>query len=362
MFANIYNSKRVLITGYNGFKGSWLTLWLQKLGAEICGIGLPMPYSPDHYSLLSLSCKSNSLDINKLNELQYAFSDFKPEIVFHLAAQPLVRLSYQEPIQTFSTNIIGTANILECIRQTPSVKAAVIVSSDKCYENREQIWSYREIDSLGGFDPYSASKACTEIIAASYRNSFFPVNEFKNTHSTLIASARAGNVIGGGDWAKDRLIPDIVTACSRNQSTLIRNPHSIRPWQHVLEPLSGYLLLGQYLLSGKKEFAQAWNFGPDEGNSLTVAQIASIAQSLWNKINIKVNYTTEGPHEASILRLDCSKAHQLLNWHSIWNTQQAIERTILWYKDYYDNNTIDTVNDLSAYIQAAISTHAPWSK
>ena len=265
MFRGVYKGKKVLVTGHTGFKGSWLSLWLIKLGAKVIGYALEPPTNSNHFELLNLDMVSIIGDIRDRDRLNAIFKKYKPEVVFHLAAQPLVRYSYINPVETFETNVMGTINVFEACRITESVKAIVNITSDKCYENKEWIWGYRESDPLGGYDPYSASKGCAELVTSSYRKSFFNPEDYSKKHNTLLASARSGNVIGGGDWGKDRLIPDIVRAISKNEKLYIRNPKATRPWQHVLEPLSGYLFLGQMLLEGKTEFADAWNFGPNEG-------------------------------------------------------------------------------------------------
>ena len=252
LFGGIYKKRRGLITGNTGFKGSWLGLWLYELGAIVHGLSLEPKTNPNHYTLANYKIETDLIDITDFEKVKKSVDTFYPEIIFHLAAQPLVEYSYNNPLETFNTNIIGTANLLEASKNNNSLKAIVIVTSDKCYENREWIWSYREFDPLGGYDPYSASKACSEIIISSYRNSFFNIDEYHKSHNILIASARAGNVIGGGDWSEDRLIPDIVRAASCNKTVIIRSPNALRPWQHVLEPLSGYLLIGQKLLEEKK--------------------------------------------------------------------------------------------------------------
>jgi len=281
MFNNIYKNKKVLITGHTGFKGSWLALWLKELGAEVIGYALKPPTTPSHYELLTqqptdnLNIISIEGDIRNYIKLNEIFQSYKPEIVFHLAAQPLVRYSYINPVETFETNVMGTINVFEACRNCESVRAIVNITSDKCYENKEWVWGYRESDPMGGYDPYSASKGCAELVTSAYRNSFFTPS-YPLTDSpprVLLASARAGNVIGGGDWADDRLIPDIMRATAKNESVIIRNPKATRPWQHVLEPLSGYLLLGQKLLEGRKEFAGGWNFGPDDESNITVENL-----------------------------------------------------------------------------------------
>ena len=273
LFNGIYNNKTVLVTGHTGFKGSWLCFWLIQMGAKVIGYSLEPPTSPNHFELLNLDMVSVIGDIRDSDKLNAVFAQYQPEIVFHLAAQPLVRLSYKEPVETFETNVIGTLKVFEACRSTKSVRAIVNITSDKCYQNKEWVWGYRENDPMGGYDPYSASKGCAELVTSSYRNSFFNVNEYGKSHNVLLASCRAGNVIGGGDWAKDRLMTDIMVAVSEGKKVVIRNPRATMPWQHVLEPLSGYLMLGQKLFEGKKEFAQAWNFGPGEQGAITVKEV-----------------------------------------------------------------------------------------
>ena len=362
MFNDIYKNKRVLITGHTGFKGSWLACWLKKLGAEVCGYALDPPTNPNHFNLLRPEMRSEIGDIRDITRLKSVFAEFKPEIVFHLAAQPLVRLSYSEPIETFETNIMGTINVFEACRSCSSVKAIVNITSDKCYENKEQAHGYRESDPMGGYDPYSASKGCAELITNSYRNSFFNNEKYGKEHGILLASCRAGNVIAGGDWAEDRLIPDIMKAVNENKIVDIRNPHATRPWQHVLEPLSGYLYLGQKLLKGKKEFAEGWNFGPGDHESITVGTLVENIKKYWPKINYKFANIKGALHEASLLKLDCSKASTKLKWNEIWCAEKTFEKTVKWYKDYYETGRLNTEEDLSSYIQDAEKKKLEWIK
>ena len=284
LFDSIYKNKRVLITGNTGFKGTWLTYWLLKMGAIVKGLSLEPNTKPNHFSLLNLDIETDFININNYSNLKKSINNFKPEIIFHLAAQPIVRYSYNHPIETFNTNIIGTANIFEVSKNLKTLRAIVNITTDKCYENKEINYGYKETDPLGGFDPYSASKACSEIVTSSYRNSYFNISEYNKKHTVLIASARAGNVIGGGDWSEDRLIPDIIKAAHNNSKSIVRSPNSVRPWQHVLEPLTGYLLLGQKLLQGEKKFADAWNFGPSENEFCSVEEVLNIANKYWRKI------------------------------------------------------------------------------
>lgn len=353
LFNEIYKDKIVLITGHTGFKGSWLSLWLTKLGAKVIGYSREIFSVPNHYELLKLDIVSIISDIRDSKKLQKTFYNYKPEIVFHLAAQPLVRHSYKNPVETFETNIIGTVNLFESCRNTPSVKAIVNVTSDKCYENKEWVWGYRENDPMGGYDPYSASKGCSELITNSYRNSFFNTDEYEKTHNVLLASARAGNVIGGGDWGEDRLVPDIMKATIKNQKLIIRNPQSIRPWQHVLEPLSGYLLLGQKLLEGNIEFTEAWNFGPTEKCNVNVETVVKNIRTIWNKVKYEIHPVNNQPHEANLLKLDCSKASSKLKWKPIWDFDKTIEATVKWYKEFYVGEKILSLKDLYEYAEDA---------
>ena len=353
MFNNIYLKKRVLVTGHTGFKGSWLSLWLKHLGAEVCGYSLDIPTQPNHYELLKLNIDSIIADILDKKKLAKTFSEFQPEIIFHLAAQPLVRRSYLEPVHTFMTNIMGTVNILEACRHCDSVQAVINITSDKCYENKEWIWGYRENDPMGGYDPYSTSKACSELVTAAYRNSFY-------NDKILVASARAGNVIGGGDWAEDRLIPDIIRAKYSDKYLEIRSPDSIRPWQHVLEPLSGYLLLGQKLLEKDNNCAESWNFGPGDNGNLSVGYIVN---SFKKYLNIKVNFTktNQNLHEAELLKLDCSKAHSKLGWHPVWDCEQMLSATASWYENYYKNQSIPSHPQLKSFIAKAKAQNYTWA-
>ncbi|EAI4298528.1 CDP-glucose 4,6-dehydratase [Campylobacter lari] len=354
MLFDIYKNKKVFITGHSGFKGSWFSLWLHHIGAKIYGYSLKPNTTFNHFDILSMQKileKSYFEDINNYTKLENALFECDPEIIFHLAAQPLVRYSYKNPIETFQTNVIGTLNILNIARKLKNLKAVVIITTDKVYENKEWYWAYKELDPLGGYDPYSASKACAEIITNSIRQSFFNVDEFKKSHNVLIASARAGNVIGGGDWSEDRLIPDIIKAASENSSAIIRNPKSTRPWQHVLEPLRAYLMLGKKLLEGNKEFATSFNFGPNNEGNLSVEEVLKLASSFWDKISYQVQVDLNAPHEANLLMLDISKARKMLNWTPILNSSLSIEWTIKWYKEFYEKNNILTVSHLEKYLE-----------
>src|SRR5579864_5741950 len=312
LFQDIYRNRRVLLTGHTGFKGSWLALWLKQLGAEVTGAALAPSTSPSHWELQQLDIADRRVDIRDNDAVSQLVAATQPEIVFHLAAQPLVRRSYVDPVETWSTNVLGTCHLLEACRKKGSVRAIVNITTDKCYLNNEWVWGYRETDRLGGHDPYSASKAAAELLSASYRASFMSGND-----GPKLATARAGNVIGGGDWSTDRLIPDLVRAISSGTSLEIRSPNSTRPWQHVLESLSGYLLLGQRLLENDSRFADAWNFGPDAIGNRSVRDVLTRLAQLWP--DVKWHTTTQAqPHEAGLLSLDSTKAHRILGWQPVW--------------------------------------------
>lgn len=361
LFCGIYKDKTVLVTGHTGFKGSWLVYWLRQMGAKVIGYSLEAPTTPNHISLLNLDIVSITGDIRDLNRLNQIFNEYKPDIVFHLAAQPLVRLSYENPIETYETNVMGTLKVFEACRMN-NVKAIVNITSDKAYENKEWVYGYREDDPMGGYDPYSSSKGCADILATSFRNSYFNIKDYKKTHNTLLATCRAGNVIGGGDWARDRLIADIMFAVSQGKKVSIRNPNATRPWQHVLEPLSGYLLIGQKLLEEKVEFAQAWNFGPSDEGSITVEEVVKNVKKYWDKIDYEIYSDPNQLHEANLLKLDCSKAHILLKWKDVWDSQTTFEKSVKWYKSYYKDATILTQSDLQSYIADAKVKNIEWSK
>ena len=361
LFDGIYKNKTVLVTGHTGFKGSWLVYWLNQMGAKVIGYSLDSPTLPNHIELLNLDIISIIADIRNLDKLNEIFKIYKPDIVFHLAAQPLVRLSYENPIETYETNVIGTLKVFEACRKN-SVKAIINITSDKAYENKEWIWGYRENDPMGGYDPYSSSKGCSEILTNSYRNPYFNIGEYKKNHHTLLASCRAGNVIGGGDWAKDRLIPDIMLSVSQDKKVSIRNPKAIRPWQHVLEPLSGYLHIGQKLLEEKIEFAEPWNFGPTEEGSISVEEVVQNVKKYWNKIDYEININLNQLYESNLLKLDCSKAHKLLKWKNVWNSDTTFEKTVNWYKSFYEEKKdILTRDDLITYINNAKVKDLEWT-
>ncbi|MCP3924068.1 MAG: CDP-glucose 4,6-dehydratase [Desulfobacterales bacterium] len=354
MFNNSYKNKKILITGHTGFKGSWLAFWLSQMGADVLGYSLAPNTTPNHFSMLDLSIESVIGDILDREKLFDIFKAFQPEVVFHLAAQPLVRQSYNEPVETLQTNIIGTANVLDACRKEYSVKAVINITSDKCYENKEWPWGYRENDPMGGYDPYSVSKGCSELVTSAYRNSYFNPDEYGKKHNTLLASVRAGNVIGGGDWAKERIITDLMEAVSKGKKLIIRNPGATRPWQHVLEPLYGYLLLGNKLLEGKNEFAEAWNFGPNDDGAISVLQMVQEMGKFWGKIDYEIEQNKNNPHEANLLKLDCAKARSKLNWKSLWDSSITFAKTVEWYKCYYENQQVVTESQLKEYIDARI--------
>ena len=326
--------KKILLTGHTGFKGSWMSLWLQRLGADVTGYSLAPPTCPSLFETASVASGIRSItgDVCDLAQLKKALAVSEPEIVFHMAAQSLVRVSYEDPILTYRTNVLGTANLLEGVRTTESVRAVVVITTDKCYENCNWVWGYREIDRLGGRDPYSNSKACAELVVSAYRDSFFETCG-RHARPLALASARAGNVIGGGDWARDRLIPDAIRSFAEGKSLKIRNPQATRPWQHVLEPLRGYLMLAQSLHEQGSSFASAWNFGPKPGDSRPVRWIVERIASAWNS---PVTWEIDGgenPHEAQMLQLDCSKAVQQLGWRPALDLEEALSMTIDWYRD-----------------------------
>ena len=328
---SFWNGKKVFVTGHSGFKGSWLSLWLQDCGAIIRGYSLDPNSKPNLFKSGSVVEGMDSIigDIRDLEKLNNSLSSFSPEIVIHMAAQPLVRLSYKKPVDTYSTNVMGTVNLLEAVRNTPSVRAVVNVTTDKCYENKEWLWGYREDEPMGGHDPYSSSKGCSELVTAGYRSSFFHVSDSAN-----IATARAGNVIGGGDWSEDRLIPDIIKSFENNQSVMIRNPHAIRPWQHVLDPLSGYLMLAEKLYTEGEQYAQAWNFGPNDDDIKSVGKIVEYMANNWGDGASWAKEAVEQPHEAQLLRLDISKAKHVLGWIPKWDLDTALDSIIEWHHKF----------------------------
>jgi CDP-glucose 4,6-dehydratase len=328
-----WQGKKVLLTGHTGFKGSWLSLWLQSMGADVIGYALAPPTNPSLFEIAEVSSGMTSIigDIRDLDKLQAVFTEHQPEIVIHMAAQPLVRYSYQNPVETYSTNVMGTVNLLEAVRSMVSVKAVVNITTDKCYENREWAWGYRENEAMGGYDPYSNSKGCAELVTAAYRSSFFNADTYA-THGVALATVRAGNVIGGGDWADDRLIPDILAAFEQNKLVDIRNPYAVRPWQHVLEPLRGYLTLAEHLYEQGPPFAEGWNFGPNDEDAKPVGWIVEQMAVLWGKDAQWQIDTGEHPHEAHYLKLDISKARSRLDWYPALRLNEALQLIIDWSK------------------------------
>ena len=351
---SFWKNKRVLVTGHTGFKGTWLSFWLIRLGANVKGISLPPETDPNMFDLVINKGDMDSAfgDIRDLDYLKKAIADFKPEIIIHMAAQAIVRESYENPIETFNTNVMGTANVLESARYADTLGAVLCITSDKCYENREWHWKYREIDPVGGHDPYSASKGCAELVASSYRNSFFPKDNYSN-HGVGIATARAGNVIGGGDWSRDRLIPDCVRAFSKNEDVLIRNPKAVRPWQFILDLLYGYMILTEQLFKDGETFSGSWNFGPVEDNEKPVGFILDEMKNLWGEDASWKLDEGSNPHEASYLKLDSSKARRELGWAPALHLQQSLAYVTEWYKSFYagENTAEVTEQQLSSYMK-----------
>ena len=357
MTPSFWRGKRVFVTGHTGFKGSWLSLWLQQVGAQVTGYALQPPTHPSLFEVAQVAQGMISIigDIRDGAMLTNAMRQAAPDIVIHMAAQPLVRRSYVDPVETYSTNVMGSIHLLEAVRQTPSVRAVVNVTTDKCYENKEWAWGYRENEPMGGFDPYSSSKGCAELVTAAYRNSFF--NSAKHSeHQVALATARAGNVIGGGDWAEDRLIPDILRAIQAGQPVNIRNPHATRPWQHVLESLSGYLALAEKLSSeAGQQYAESWNFGPRDEDARPVQWIVEQLTQQWGD---GAAWHLDGgthPHEAHYLKLDCSKARALLGWSPRWHLSQALQAIIAWHKAHHRSQDmralcLQQINDYSTAI------------
>lgn len=350
MTPDFWRGKSVLITGHTGFKGGWLSLWLQRLGAHVYGYSLPAATQPSLFNVARIAegMVHAEGDIRDQSSLRSFMSSHKPEIIFHLAAQALVKQGYLDPVETMTTNVMGTVNLLESIRNTPSVKAVVVVTSDKCYENREWIWPYRENEAMGGHDPYSASKACTEIVTASWRASFLA------ELSVSVATARAGNVIGGGDWSVNRLVPDALRAWQRGGSLLVRQPQAVRPWQHVLEPLAGYLLLAERLYEGK--CAEAWNFGPSDLDMHSVGTLLDRLAALWGRSATWQVDSQQHPHEAGLLRLDSSKARIQLGWQTQFNIDQALERVSAWHRKWMAGDDMRgvTLDQIEQYMAASI--------
>lgn len=356
LFGNVYAGRRVLVTGHTGFKGSWLALWLRELGAQVAGLALAPDTSPSHWSLLNLEdIIDHRADLRDGQAVQRILDAYRPEIVFHLAAQPLVRRSYRDPVTTFASNVMGLVNLFEAVRACSSVRVLINATTDKVYADHVGPEGCCETDPLGGHDPYSSSKACAELVSDCYRKSFF-----KAPNSAVrLATARAGNVIGGGDWADDRLVPDLVRAATSGQPLKVRNPDAIRPWQHVLEPLSGYLRLGQCLWSDAR-FIGAWNLGPGAASEISVRSLTTQLSSHWSALHIETDDAPH-PHEAAILRLDARKAIAQLAWRPIWNIETTLARTAAWYRDFHECGRVDSMDDLIAYIACARQRGLEWA-
>lgn len=346
LFGGIYENRKVLITGHTGFKGSWLCIFLNKLGADIYGYALEPPTNPSLFVEANINKFITSYigDIRNLEHLQEAMNKVQPEIVIHMAAQPLVRESYKNPVETYAVNVMGTVNLLEACRNTSSVKAIINVTTDKCYENQEWHWGYRENEPMGGYDPYSNSKACSELVTSSYRNSYFNSKEYMK-HGVAVATARAGNVIGGGDWADDRLIPDFIRAITIGQEVIIHSPYAIRPWQHVLEPLSGYLSLAAKLFSEGYNYAEGWNFGPDDRDAKNVEWITRNICKLWGESASFSIDNNPQPHEANYLKLDCSKAKAKLNWIPKWDIETSLKSIVDWNKRFLKGDNMRKITE-----------------
>lgn len=355
LYNGLFKNKKVLITGHTGFKGSWLSLLLHLLGSDVYGYALEPPTNPSLYNEAQLDkiVKSTIGDIRDFQKLKDTIDRIKPEIIIHMAAQPLVRASYKDPIETYSTNVMGTVNLFEAVRQTSGVKAVINVTTDKCYENREWHWGYRENEPMGGYDPYSNSKGCSELVTSSFRNSFFNPKEYEK-HGVALASARAGNVIGGGDWAEDRLIPDFIRSITNGEQLLIRSPYAIRPWQHVLEPLNGYLKLAAKLYEDGPRFAEAWNFGPDDSDAQNVEWITKKICVYWGENAAYIIDTNPQPHEANYLKLDCSKVKAELDWQPKWNIDKALRSIVEWNKSWLSGDNAKQIcfNQINDYFKS----------
>jgi len=354
-FDDTYRNRRVLVTGQTGFKGSWLWKWLHIMGAQLGGIALSPMSEPSHWKLLYPEDKLPPVDVRDAQAVQKTVEEFEPEIVFHLAAEALVRRSYQKPLQTMLTNVVGTQHVYEACRSVKSVRAIVSITSDKVYLNQERETGYLEGDRLGGADPYSCSKACVELVSDCYRQSFL-----QSADAPLLATVRAGNVIGGGDWAEDRIVADAVRAASKGEVLKIRNPHAVRPWQHVLEPLAGYLMVGQALLAGDRNAATAWNFGPRQEDAVPVADLVDAMKKVWPKVSAEFSLEANAPHETKILRLNSDFARETLGWQPLWTWREAVERTLTWYRQFYEEGSCRTAADFDAYVQRAAACQVKW--
>ena len=354
LYRGAYRNRRVLVTGHTGFKGSWLAYWLTQMGAEVSGLALAPEGEPNHWQLLGLNLANDMrIDIKDADALQQAINHIKPEVIFHLAAQPLVRRSYFDPINTFQTNIVGTINLYEAVRNCPSVSVLVNATTDKVYAEQSTLTGYAENDKLGGHDPYSTSKACVELISESYQQCFF-------TPNIRLATARSGNVIGGGDWGEDRLIPDAVRSIQESKPLNLRYPNAVRPWQHVLEPLSGYLLLGQKLLESA-DAVGAWNFGPNAESEISVSALLGKLKQSLPKLMVHSDAETN-LHEANILRLNCTKAKTQLSWQPVWNLEESLFKTAQWYKNFHTHGMLDSAENLVSFINDAKQRNAVWAQ
>ena len=352
-FNNVYKNKTVLVTGHTGFKGSWLSIWLRELGANVIGYALDPYTEKDNFVLAKLENKIIDIrgDIRDKEHLEKVFEQYKPDFVFHLAAQPLVRLSYDQPVETYEVNVMGTINVMECIRKTPETRIGIMITTDKCYENKEQIWGYRENEAFGGYDPYSSSKGAAEIAISSWRNSFFNPKDYEK-HKKSIASVRAGNVIGGGDWSLDRIIPDCIRALEKGEAIRIRNPKAIRPWEHVLEPLSGYLLLGQKIYEEPSKYCEGWNFGPSLDSIVPVWEIGEKIIKYYGSGELEDKSKKDELHEAKLLALDITKARFNLGWKPRWDIDKAIEKTVEWYKKYSNEDIYELcIKQIEVFLQ-----------
>jgi CDP-glucose 4,6-dehydratase len=363
---DIYKGKRVLVTGNTGFKGSWLSVWLAELGAKVVGYSLSPPTEPNMFEAIDLGNRNIDIvgDVRDEGHLLSTFEAYQPEVVFHLAAQPIVRRSYKEPRLTYETNVMGTVNLLEAVRKTKCARVVVVITSDKCYENKELMHGCRETDRLGGNDPYSSSKGCAELVVSAYRASFF--GSESNSRRVAVATGRAGNVIGGGDWGEDRLVPDCARALSAEKEIVIRNPASIRPWQYVLEPLGGYLLLGTKMYENNERYVGAWNFGPSESDAISVEEIVKRIISYWGNGEYRAKSSSDEPLEARSLRLDCSKARTLIGWKPTYTINEALVETVAWYKEFHRNRVASdlydyTVKQIIKYV-AKSGFHADFPK
>ncbi len=367
IFSNIYKDRTVLVTGHTGFSGGWLSLWLKELGARVVGYSLDPPTKPNLFESIELKHRIESHimgDIRDYNYLTSILERYQPVIVFHLAAQPLVRLSYKQPKLTYETNVMGTVNVLEAVRKTKSVKVCIVVTSDKCYENKEWFFGYREIDPMGGYDPYSSSKGCAELVTAAYRKSFFNPKKYGKTRTVALSSVRAGNMIGGGDWGEDRIIPDCVRALSERKTIIIRSPTATRPWQYVLEPLSGYLWLGALMYRDGTKYSGAWNFGPNESDVLNVEGLVGLLLNEWGNGGYEIR--SDDLHEAHLLKLDISKANSMLKWKPVYNIYDAIKETAIWYKTSYSNGVENiygfAVSQIDKYVKKAKTRGLLWTR